>query len=327
MPIVTVLMSVYNGERYLPQAIECILSQTYTNFEFLIVDDGSTDASRDIILSYDDVRIRLLHNPTNLGLAPSLNRGIRAASGVFIARQDADDISRPQRLARQVSAMQRHPHIALLGTWYEEVDANGTHLQQGQLPCTATAIRWALFFYSPFVHTAAMLRKDMLAEVGFYDESLQHALDYELWRRIARQFPVANLDEVLVEYRIHDQSMTASGGSRTQEGYSLRVGALTELLNWHALDIPLRAERYNRMLALLFDDIAGIALAAVPRTLIDIVRLQREFCRMYRLTTLEALQHRQKLIRLVVWRLLASSHHRIHAAASLSNHHSNAKLE
>ena len=117
-PTVTVLLSVYNGERYLRESIESILNQTFTDFEFLIINDGSTDDSRRIISSYDDPRIQLIDNEQNIGLSQSLNKGLKLARGTYIARQDADDISEPERLAKQVSYMDRNPHIALLGSWY-----------------------------------------------------------------------------------------------------------------------------------------------------------------------------------------------------------------
>jgi glycosyltransferase involved in cell wall biosynthesis len=113
---ITVLMSVFNGERFLRGAIESILSQTYKDFEFLIIDDGSTDASTNIIASYRDSRIRSLRSERNLGLAASLNQGLASSTGQYVARMDADDISLPNRLARQVGFMQTHPHVGACGT-------------------------------------------------------------------------------------------------------------------------------------------------------------------------------------------------------------------
>src|SRR4051794_29608800 len=121
MPKVTVLLAVYNGERYLREAIDSILGQTFQDFEFLIINDGSTDSTREIILSYHDPRIRLVDNEDNIGQTRSLNRGLALAAGQFVARQDADDISEPERLASQVAFLEIHPEVVLLGTWYRKI--------------------------------------------------------------------------------------------------------------------------------------------------------------------------------------------------------------
>ena len=135
MPKVTVLMAVYNGERYLRDAVESILCQTFRDFQFLIINDGSTDNTRDLILSYDDARIVLVDSEHNVGQTRSLNRGLELAAGELIARQDADDISEPDRLAKQVAFLERHPEVALLGTWYKEIDVQGTVIGKRKLPC------------------------------------------------------------------------------------------------------------------------------------------------------------------------------------------------
>jgi len=212
-PLVSVVMSVYNGERYLREAIESILTQTFADFEFIIIDDGSTDASRDIILSYGDSRIRLVDNERNLGLTRSLNRGLQLARGEYVARQDADDVSMPERLARQVAFLDTNPHIVLLGTWAQEIDAEGRALVTREPPCECAAIRWMLLFDNPYIHTSVILRRaTVLKEVGFYNEKYAYAQDYDLWSRIARVFPVANLPEQLVKFRISRESMSYTYG-------------------------------------------------------------------------------------------------------------------
>src|SRR5690606_37374672 len=128
MPRVTVLLAVHNGERYIQEAIDSILAQTFGDFELLIVNDGSTDATRDLVLSYSDDRIRLVDNDHNIGLPKSLNRGLRLAKGRYIARLDADDISEPDRLAAQVSFLQANPDVAMVGSWYRKIDGEGNTL-------------------------------------------------------------------------------------------------------------------------------------------------------------------------------------------------------
>ena len=231
-PRVTVLMSVYNGERYLRESIESILSQTFQDFEFLIINDGSKDRTRDLILSYDDPRIRLVDNEQNLGLTRSLNHGMELAEGQLIARQDADDISEPERLARQVAFLDSHGDVALLGTWYKEIDAQGALLGRKELPTQSMEIRWSLLFFCPFVHSAVMMRKSpMLEQIGFYDESFVYAQDYDLWSRIARRLTVANLPERLLQYRTNPSAMTATYGATVDdEIMRIRVANVKSLI-------------------------------------------------------------------------------------------------
>jgi glycosyltransferase involved in cell wall biosynthesis len=211
-PKVTVLMAVYNGERYLRDAIDSILRQTFTDFEFIIVDDGSKDGSRDIILFYcGDPRVRLIDNPSNVGLTRSLNRGLALARGTLVARQDADDISYPQRLARQVSFMDSHPGTALLGTQVRHIGKDGrpNRAAEWEKAVTDLGIRWQTLFDSPFVHASVMFRTDMVREgLGGYDERFATSQDYELWSRIVACQSVANLPEALLDFRSHPGSVS-----------------------------------------------------------------------------------------------------------------------
>lgn len=210
-PKVTVLMSVYNGERFLSGALESILAQTWTDFEFLIINDGSTDGSREIILSYDDPRMRLVDNPTNIGLTKSLNRGLELAQGSLIARQDQDDLSCPARLGKQVDFLNNHPEVALLGTRASLIDEWGrrVHNPLTRRATTLRGIEWQFMVYNPFVHSSVMFRREVIwTKLGGYDESLERQ-DYELWSRVAVACGVANLPEELVKFRIHPDSITA----------------------------------------------------------------------------------------------------------------------
>lgn len=210
MPKVTVLMSVYNGRRYLSQAIESILNQTWHDFEFLIINDGSTDNSREIIKSFDDPRIRLVDNSENIGLVSSLNRGLELAQGELIARQDADDLSYSDRLNKQVRFLERHPEIILLGTSVKTIDESGRpHPVKWEVPTGLAAIRWHLMFENAFVHTSTMYRRNIVRDIfGGYDTTFARAQDYELWSRIARKYPVENLASVLVAHRFLYPSIT-----------------------------------------------------------------------------------------------------------------------
>src|ERR1044071_4428932 len=140
-------MAVHNGEYYLHEAMESILRQSFCDFEFIIVDDASTDRTRELIFSFNDPRVRLVENREKLGQTRSLNRGLELAHGEFVARQDADDISEPERLAKQAGFLETKRELALLGTWYKKIDARGAALGLRELPCEWLEIRWALIFF------------------------------------------------------------------------------------------------------------------------------------------------------------------------------------
>jgi len=210
-PRVSVVLAVYNGQRYLHEALASILDQTFSNFEFIVVNDGSTDGSRDIVLASTDSRIRLLDNPVNLGLTRSLNRGIAAARGEFIARLDADDAATPDRLARQVAFLDQHRHVALVGSWCRNMDENGRRLGRDRNPLDHTLLRWTLMFYCPFTHSAMMWRRKRVTDtVGLYDEAFAYAMDWEYWSRIASRMQVENIGRVLTHYRLGSHSMTTN---------------------------------------------------------------------------------------------------------------------
>jgi glycosyltransferase involved in cell wall biosynthesis len=205
MPGVTVLMPVFNGERFLREAIDSLLQQTYRDFELLILNDGSTDGSRAIVRSYADPRIRLIEHERNRGLTATLNRGLAEASSDLIARQDADDLSSPNRLAKQVEFFKLHPDVALVGTQARFIDERG-YSSGGilQRACSHDSIKWDLLFDNSFTHSSVMFRKRVVrGELGGYDETFSYCQDYELWSRIATSHHVANLSESLVGYRVH----------------------------------------------------------------------------------------------------------------------------
>jgi glycosyltransferase involved in cell wall biosynthesis len=207
-PMVTVLMPVYNAGRYLGPAIESILQQTFRDFELLIVNDASTDGCEEILRSFSDNRIRILENENNLGLAKSLNRGLQAAAGELIARQDADDLSHSKRLESQVQFLRAHPDIALVGTQALIIDESGRYKRVLlDRPHEHIAIKWDLLFDNSFVHTSVMFRKTIVRDnLGGYDPSYAACEDYELWSRIAEVCHVANLPHHLVSHRMHSSS-------------------------------------------------------------------------------------------------------------------------
>ncbi len=211
-PGVSVVMSVYNGRAYLAGAIESILGQSWTDFEFIIIDDGSTDGSGSILEAYaaGDERLVLRRNPTNLGLIKSLNRGLALAQGQYIARQDADDISLPERLAAQVAYLDQHPRVGLLGTGYYRQEVGQSGRTRRQPPLTDTGIRWGLLFGNVFCHPSVMFRRALLDQEAAYREEYPHVEDYELWTRLLARTRAANLNRPLVIYRVHPDSICST---------------------------------------------------------------------------------------------------------------------
>jgi glycosyltransferase involved in cell wall biosynthesis len=201
-------MPVYNAGCYLRPAIESILRQTFRDFELLIINDASTDGSPAILRSFSDSRIRIVQNANNLGLAHSLNRGLETAAGEFIARQDADDVSHPDRLETQVNFLKAHPDIALVGTQAVIIDEVGRYKRMLlDRPHDHIAIKWDLLFDNSFVHSSVMFQKTIVRDnLGGYDPSYAACEDYDLWSRIAEVRRVANLSRHLVLHRVHSSS-------------------------------------------------------------------------------------------------------------------------
>ena len=198
---VTVLMSVFNGERYLRAAIDSILKQIFNDFEFLIINDGSSDSTAEILKGYNDPRIQIINNEKNIGLTKSLNKGLRLARGEFIARQDADDISLPRRLEKQVAFLNSRPEYGLVGCWNYRIGANNK-IEDKVVFCTDhDDIVNMLLIENHFVHSSVMFRKECIEKLGGYNEDLKFAQDYDLWLRIAERYKVANLGEFLHSWR------------------------------------------------------------------------------------------------------------------------------
>jgi glycosyltransferase involved in cell wall biosynthesis len=211
-PLVSVLLPVYNGELYLREAIESILEQTYTNFELIIINDGSSDDSEGIILSFHDPRIRY-YTQENQGLPATLNRGIGLSAGDIIARQDQDDVSLPLRFERQISFLKANPRCGMLGTWAEIwVDCIRTG-RAHRHPSDNVSLQYSLLFNNPFVHSSVMIRREVFNRVGLYcnDSSRQPPEDYELWSRVSREFEVSNIPEIHLIYREVPKSMSRTG--------------------------------------------------------------------------------------------------------------------
>lgn len=203
MAILTVLMPVYNAERFVAMAIDSILNQTFTDFEFIIIDDCSADDSVRIINSYTDPRIILYQNEKNMGISATLNRGIEVAKTALIARMDSDDISYPERLQKQYDFITENPDGALYSCWAKVVGQQGQFIRQDIFP--SDYYFYNLTFICWIYHPTIIFRKEAVEEVGMY--TVPYAEDFELFWQLSRRHKIYNLSEVLLDYRVTDQSL------------------------------------------------------------------------------------------------------------------------
>jgi len=222
---VSIILPVYNAAEYLPEALDGIFAQAFPDFEVLAIDDCSTDESLSILRSVRDPRFRVAANPTNLGAYATCNVAIQMARGRLVANHDADDVSHPERLARQVGWLDRHPDIALVGTNAEVIDGQGRVLDVNRCNLEPSAINWALHLKNPITHSTICARREALLGVGLYDEQFVIAGDYDLFHRMVRSgYRIANLPEYLVRYRVHPQ-----GGSQRRPAHlTTEAGAIAK---------------------------------------------------------------------------------------------------
>ena len=209
-PLISVVMPVYNGERFLTEAIDSILNQTFRDFEFIIIDDGSTDNTPVILEQYSkkDKRIIWYREDKNEGIIVALNTGLNLARGKYIARMDADDISLPERLERQVRYLESNKEVGVLGSGAQIIDQYGRTSSIIKFPETNSPILWSLSYFCPIIHPTVMARREIYVEAGGYRSVWPHAEDYDLWTRIAGRSTLHNLGEVLLQLRKHEANIT-----------------------------------------------------------------------------------------------------------------------
>jgi len=236
-PKVSIVTAVYNGEKYLEKFTDSILNQTFDNFEFIIIDDGSTDNTLLKLQQIDDPRICIIQQ-SNQGQTSALITGLKKAQGGLIARIDADDYSLPNRLTRQVEFMDTHPEIVLCGSKFQELYDNNLSLQRVPFASTDAEIRKTISHFNPFAHSAVMFRRDAYFKIDGYSKSFLIGMDYDLWVRLMEIGEVHNIDEVLTVVRVHDESISMQQSSlKTVEGIKIRYRAYSKfggnpLLTW-----------------------------------------------------------------------------------------------
>lgn len=203
VPRVSVVMGVYNGASYVQEAIDSILNQTFSDFQFLIIDDASVDQTAHILSACTDPRVQVYRNEENLGLARTLNRGVRLAQGEYIARQDADDLSYPERLAEEIAFLDAHPDVGVVATiteWKYDVE---DRLQVWKQPTDNAGIQEKLVEYCCLIHGSTMYRRQAFEDVDGYDIGMRTGQDYDLWLRMSELWDVACLPQPLYQWRQH----------------------------------------------------------------------------------------------------------------------------
>jgi glycosyltransferase involved in cell wall biosynthesis len=228
VPLVSVLLSVRNDARFVGEAAASILAQTLPDLELIVVDDASTDETPRVLAALEDGRVVVLRNDEQLGLAASLNRGLDHATGKYVARLDADDVSLPHRLERQVARIRAEPRVAVLGTAVTDLDEHGRPGRTHVMPAGARPLRWHALFSSPFFHPTVLVDRELVEAHGLrYDHEFLESEDYDLWTRLLAYAEGDNLREPLVRKRVHE-SQASLARSDLQESFRRRV-ALREI--------------------------------------------------------------------------------------------------
>lgn len=229
-PKISVIMASHNGERFIKEAMNSILSQTFSDFEFLIIDDGSTDLTAIILNEYAgrDQRIKIITNPQCLGLTKSLNIALGQAQGEFIARMDDDDISQKNRFEKQYDFMQKNPEFALVGSMAFLIDEKGETIGEKKLASDSEEIKNMLLFNNQIIHSSWFARNDILIKEGLYNEKFKKAQDYEFVLRLASKYKIFNLPENLLKYRILKTSLSRQNKEQQKFAIMARWLAITK---------------------------------------------------------------------------------------------------
>jgi glycosyltransferase involved in cell wall biosynthesis len=215
-PRVSVIIPAYNREAYVGASIESVLHQTFADFELLVIDDGSTDRTREVVRTFHDSRLRFLYHERNQGLPRTRNAGIDAARGAYVAFLDSDDVALPTRLAKQVAFLDRHPAHAAIGAWIDWMDDGGRPLGRvKRRPLAAQDVAALRLFRQGIENTASMARTAILRAYR-HDEGFEVSEDFELWARVAAEHAIANLPEVLVRRRAHAQQTSKDRDEQTR---------------------------------------------------------------------------------------------------------------
>ena len=243
-PCITILMPVWNGEKFLAAAVDSLLAQTFTDFELLVIDDGSTDRTPEILRAYNDPRLRVLRLD-HAGIVVALNHGLTQAKADWIARLDADDLSEPRRLDIQWQALNRNPQAVLCHSAVTFFGDGGVTPGAARLPRSRSFMALRLCYQCPIVHSTVLFKKELALAAGGYFLDERHAEDFSLWGRLLEQGEFVALPEKLVRFRVHDQSVSRQNLA-AQQALARRIGT-RHCRNFLQLD-EVAAVRANNLL-------------------------------------------------------------------------------
>ena len=254
---VSVLMTIYNAEPYLKEAIDSILTQKFSDWELIAVDNGSTDQSTEILSTYDDPRVRVFTLPENIGRTPALRYAFEQTRGEYIAVLDADDVALPERLERQVEFLDNHPEVVFVGSWAQGIDEKGCITSTLKPPINSEELHDCLGWANPIVHSSVMYRSAAASKVGGYPEEFAYAQDIALMQALSRHGRLAIIDDFLCQWRTSPESATRSGRYRLLIPYE-------QMALWRYAEqyLPLstRARRLNRLSTARSEIMYGLAM-------------------------------------------------------------------
>jgi glycosyltransferase involved in cell wall biosynthesis len=287
VPYISVIMPVHNGERFLGEAVESILAQTYRDFELIIVDDGSTDGTSALLERYRQVdpRVRLYQQPANRGVYISRNLACQHASGQVLALMDADDVSLPDRFQRQVEYLNQMPEIGVVGSAAQAIDEGGAAQNLMNFPTMPGVLGWMILFSNFFVLSSVMIRRSIMEQLGYYRTDVNVGQDFDLWARAGRITQMVNLPEPLVKYRVWNGNMTAKRFT-IQEQTANRV-VRDNVSCWIGQEVTLEVAAALRSLNYGSSLQRPIELPLIRATAEALARLRRAYCARTRLTSAE----------------------------------------
>jgi spore maturation protein CgeB len=287
-PFVSVVMPVYNGAQFVSAAIDSILAQTFTDFEFLIVDDGSTDNTAEILKTYAaaDSRIRILHQ-ANAGKVAARNAGSKAAKGEYIAVMDSDDIDHPDRLTKEVVYLEEHPMVGVVGSWAQLIDAQGQNLHVLKHPLTPAMVAWSLLFKNPVSNASALFRRDLGEKIGWYHDTA--AEDYDFWVRLSAITDFATIGTALLQHRLWSGAYTDTHTSAQEHSAAAISQLAAEQIQYQGSSESLA---YSR---LLIAESGPLDRATAVRMAVYLRGLHRAFVRSRQLSFVDQLHVRQSL--------------------------------
>lgn len=304
LPRVSVIISTFNGEKYLPEAVNSILNQTFDDFELIIVNDGSADSTSKILGDLKDERVVLIENIVNAGIAASQNKAIAIARGEYVALQDHDDISLPERLQLQVDFLDRHPRIALVSSSVCRIDEASKTIEFLERSAGDMEVKWDFLFGCPIFHTTVMMRRAVLDDVPAYSEDYAFTCDYDLLSRVVAAKQVAQMATPLVKWRTHSSATSIKRAAEMQEeGMKVLRRNMTDLVG---SEIDTRTWTGVELL-LLMKAGAQVNMSAgeVARAAAFLLQLQESFYRHYGFASMASRAHSRIFYRRLIRRFLA----------------------